>query len=258
MKYKISTIERMVGIFILVSIIAIISVMGTLVAKSHFFKKTMNYTIIVETVNQLQQGTKIQVKGLTIGSVSEIKVGEKGEFRVNFEVESKYHVFMKNGSTIHFKNPLIVGEKVLEVVIGPGPDLLADGSILPVNEGEDLVKKIGDINWQKVNSILEKLDSTMGNTDILMAALSRDIPKTTAKAPKIAADAEKTIAELNKLIKEFAALQPDIKKTVGDLPQITSKTDKAIAEAIIVLRAAQKTWLLKSNVKEAKKELESR
>lgn len=257
MKYKISSTERKVGFFILISFTALIAVMVALVAKSHFFKKTVTYTILVETVNQLQKGTKIQVRGLNIGSVSDIRVGDAGEFKVHFEVDEKYHGFMKKGSSIHFKNPLIVGEKVLEVVIGEGPELMEEGATLPVNEGEDLVKKIGDINWQKVNSILEKLDSVMGNTDTLMKAMSRDIPQTTAKGPKIAADAEKAVKDLNILIKDLSALQPDIKKAVGDIPQITTKTDKAIAEAIIVLRAAQKTWLLKSNVKEVKKDMES-
>ena len=257
MNYKISSTERKVGFFLLISFVALIAVMVALVAKSHLFKKTVSYTILVETVNQLQKGTKIQVRGLNIGSVSEINVAEAGEFKVHFEVEEKYRGFLKKGSSIHFKNPLIVGEKVLEVVIGEGPELLEEGAILPVNEGEDIVKKLGDINWQKVNSILEKLDSVMGNTDTLMKALSKDIPKATAKAPKIAADAEASIKELNILIKELSALQPDIKKAVGNVPQITEKTDRAIAEAIIVLKAAQKTWLLKSNVKEVKKDMSS-
>ncbi len=254
MKYKISNMERKVGLFVLISFAALFAVMVTLVAKSHFFNKTVTYLIEVETVNQLQKGTKIQVRGLTIGAVSDINVNESGVFSVQFDVDQKYHGFFKTGSSVHFKNPLIVGEKVLEVVIGPGPELMEEGSILPVNEGEDLIKKIGDINWQKINSIIEKFDSTMGHTNILMAALSKDLPKATSKAPKIAADAEKAVAELNVLIKGLTELQPDLKKTVGGLPGISDKTDKAIAEAIIVLKAAQKTWLLKSNVKEVKKE----
>lgn len=257
MKYKVSSVERKVGFFVLLSLSTLIAVMIGLIAKSHFFKKTIQYTILVETVNQLQAGTKIQVRGLNIGSVTDIKVADAGEFKVHFEIDEKYHGFMKKGSSIQFKNPLIVGEKVLEVVIGQGPELLDEGAILDVNEGEDLVKKIGEINWQKVNSILEKLDSVMGNTDVMMKALSHDLPKTTARGPKIAADAEQAIKDLNTLIKELSSLQPDIKKAVGDIPQITNKTDQAIAEAIILLRAAQKTWLLKSNVKEVKKDLAS-
>lgn len=256
MNYKISSFERAVGLFLLVSFVTVLAVLGSLVAKSHFFKKTYAYIIMVENVNQLQKGTKLQVKGLTIGSVSDINLEEKGIFKVMLEVEDKYHVFMKMGSAIHFKNPIIVGEKILEVVIGEGPELLEDNAILPVNEGEDIVKKIGDINWQKVNSILDKLDSTMGHTDLLMAALSKDIPKVTARTPKMASDVEKTIAEMNALIKDLTELKPFLKQATADLPQITSKTDKAIGEAILVLRAAQSTWLLKSNVKEAKKELE--
>jgi ABC-type transporter Mla subunit MlaD len=257
MKYKISSVERKVGFFLVISFVTIVAVVASFVAQSHLFKKTISYTILVETVNQLQKGTKIQVRGLNIGSVTDINVADAGEFKVHFEVEEKYRGFLKKGSSVHFKNPLIVGEKVLEVIIGEGPSLLEEGAVLEVNEGEDLVKKIGDINWQKVNSILEKLDSVMGNTDILMKALSKDLPKTTARGPKIAADAEQAVKDLNLLIKELTALQPDIKKAVGNIPQITEKTDKAIAEAIIVLRAAQKTWLLKSNVKEAKKDLAS-
>ncbi len=257
MKYKISSFERKVGLFILVSMMAVILGLVTLVAQSHFFKKTISYTIIVESVNLLQKGTKIQVRGLTIGSVEDINVETTGSFKVNFEIEEKYKGFLRKGSSIQFKNPLIVGEKTLEVIIGDGEELLPEGSILQVNEGEDLIKKIGDIDWQKVNSILTKLDSVIANTDILMKALSKDIPKVTGRAPKMAADAEAAMNELNILIKDLSTLRPEIKKSVTNLPEITAKTDKAIAEAIIVLKAAQKTWLLKSNIKEAKKDIEA-
>ncbi len=257
MKYKISAIERKVGLLVVISVAALFLALVAVVMKSHFFKKTVNYTIQVESVNQLQKGTKVQVRGLNIGSVTDINVADASEFKVHLEIDQKYHGFMKKGSSIHLKNPLIVGEKILEVVIGEGPELLEDGANLEVNEGEDIIKRLGDINWQKVNAILEKFDSVMNNTDIVMKALSRDLPKTTARAPKIAEDAEAAVKELNSLLKEFSAMKPEMKKAISDLPSLTNKGEKAISEAIIVLRAAQKSWLLKSNVKEVKKEMES-
>ena len=53
---------------------------------------------------------------------------------------------------------------------------------------------------------------------------------------------------------EFEKLAPAITAIAPDLPQTSRKAVEALNQTVILLKAMQKTWLLRSQVKEVREE----
>ena len=64
------------------------------------------------------------------------------------------------------------------------------------------------------------------------------------------------IQNLNTLTTEFAKLTPAINEIAPDLPRTTKRAVEALDETVVLLKAMQRSWLLRGNVKDVKDEEE--
>jgi phospholipid/cholesterol/gamma-HCH transport system substrate-binding protein len=57
---------------------------------------------------------------------------------------------------------------------------------------------------------------------------------------------------------EFKKLTPAIAEIAPDLPRTTRRAVEALDETVVVLKAIQKSWFFRSNVKDVRQEEEKR
>jgi len=152
-------------------------------------------------------------------------------------------------------NPMVIGEKIVELKYVPSSTLAPAGSFLTVVESEDIINKLASLDLKEIAPILASLKSTLIKTDIIASKVDKQLPKVFAKTDKLSSEALQAIQGTNKLIVDLQETTPLLKTVAKDLPAASDKSLKAISEAIIVLRAMQKSFFLKSGSEEVRKEI---
>jgi phospholipid/cholesterol/gamma-HCH transport system substrate-binding protein len=269
MKYKLSPIERSVGFFILFSFVGMSFICASILARNLFWQDKVTFNIKLNTAGQLQEGSKVQLKGMNIGKVTKVILNDDAEVVARFEVSRDFYKFFTTSSQIQIVNPMVIGDKIVELKYIPSPILVPSGSFLPVVESEDIINKLTAINWKEISPILTNLKLTLIKTDMIAGKVDSQLPKMFTKTDKLASDASiaiqgankltteamQAIHGTNKLIADLQETTPLLKAAAKDLPAASDKGVKAIGEAIIVLRAMQKSFFLKSNAEEVKEEI---
>ncbi len=255
MNYKLTAIERSVGFFLLICFVGMFTIGAGVLAKNLFWKDKVHFNLKLSTAGQLQEGSKVQLKGMNIGNVTKVTLDEKAEVIAQIEVSREYYKFFTTDSQVQIINPMVIGDKVVELKYVPGPKISAVGSYLPVVEGEDLINKLSSIDLKDVGPILAHLKSTLTKTDLIAGKVNGQLPKIFARTDKISIETVQAIQGTNKLIADLQETTPLIKNLAKDMPTMSEKSLKAVNEAIIVLRAMQKSFFLKGNAEEVKKEI---
>lgn len=255
MKYKLTAIERSVGVFLLICFVGMFSIGAGVLAKNLFWKDKVSFNLKLSTAGQLKEGSKVQIKGMTIGNVKSVTLNNQAEVIARFEVSKEYYKFFTTNSQILILNPMVIGDKVVELKYVPGPAMYPVGSFLPVVENEDLINKLSSIDLKDLSPILASLKSTLKKTDMIAGKVNGQLPKVFAKTDKISNEAVRAIQGTNKLIADLQETAPLIKNVAKEMPEMSDKSVKAINEAIVVLKAMQKSFFLKGNAEEARKEI---
>jgi phospholipid/cholesterol/gamma-HCH transport system substrate-binding protein len=255
MKYKITSIERSVGLFLLISFAGMFFLSAGILTRSLFWQNKINFKLKISTAGQLQEGSKVQIKGINIGKVVKIMLNDNAEIIATFEVGSEYYKFFTINSQMVIVNPMIIGDKIVELEYNANPKLAAIGSFLPVKENEDIINKLSGIEWKSISPILENIRATVIRANTIAGKVDSQLPRIFEKTHKISSEAEQAIMGTNKLIADLQEATPLLKTAAKDLPDASAKSVNAISEAIIVLRSMQKTWFLKSGAEEVKKEI---
>lgn len=255
MKYKLTTIERSVGFFLLICFVGMFTIGAGVLAKNLFWKDKVSFNLKLSTAGQLQAGSKVQLKGMTIGNVASVTLDENAEVIAIIEVSRAYYKFFTVNSQIQILNPMVIGEKVVDLKYVPGPTLSPAGSTLAVIENEDLINKLSSIDLKDVGPILTILKSTLKKTDTIATKVSGQLPKIFASTDKLSNEATLAIQGTNKLIVDLQETTPVLRSMAKEMPEMSEKSMKAVNEAIVVLRAMQKTFLLRGSAEEVKKEM---
>lgn len=255
MKYKLSSMERSVGFFLLICFVGMFAIGVGVLAKNHFWKDKVSFNLVLSTAGQLQVGSKVQLKGITIGNVSKVTLDDKGEVVAQIDVGRTYYKFFTTNSQILITNPMVIGDKVVDLKYVPGPNLFTAGSTLAVVEGEDLINKLSSIDLKEVGPILSILKSTLKKTDTIAGKVNGQLPKIFASTDKLSAEAVQAIQKTNNLISDLQETTPVLKKMAKDMPEMSEKSLNAVNEAIVVLRAMQKSFFLRGSAEEVKKEM---
>lgn len=255
MNYKLTAVERSVGFFLLLCFFGMFVIGAGVLAKNLFWKDKVTFNLKLTTAGQLQEGSKVQLKGMTIGNVSQVKLDDNAEVIAKIEVSREYYKFFTTASQVQIINPMVIGDKVVELKYIPGPYVVPAGSFLPVVENEDLINKLSSLDLKDVAPILASLKSTLTKTDLIAGKVNGQLPKLFAKTDKISNEAVQAIQGTNKLIVDLQDTAPLLKNMAKDMPEMSEKSLKAVNEAIVVLRAMQKSFFLKSGAEEARKEI---
>lgn len=255
MNYKLTAVERSVGFFLLICFVGMFTIGAGVLAKNLFWKDKVSFHLKLSTAGQLQEGSKVQLKGMTIGNVVKVTLDDRAEVIAKIEVSREYYKFFTTNSQVQIINPMVIGDKVVELKYVPGPAIVAAGSYLPVVESEDLINKLAALDLKDVAPILSRLKSTLSKTDAIAGKVNGQLPKIFASTDKLSSGAVHAIEGTNKLIADLQDTAPLLKNMAKDMPEMSEKSLKAVNEAIVVLRAMQKSFFLKSGAEEAKKEI---
>ena len=100
----------------------------------------------------------------------------------------------------------------------------------------------------------ERLGSVLAQLAVTTKELNGLLPQIHERAPKMADDMSTLVTNLAELTTEFKVVIPAITTIAPDLPRVSKRAVEALDEAVILMKAMEKSFLVRSNVKEVREQ----
>lgn len=285
MKVKLTYYERVAGLFVLFAIIGCIVVAVSVAIKQGWFEDKVYFQTFFENADGLHEGTVVQMAGLRAGSVSEVQLEADNKIRVTFYVLGKFRDKVKDDSKAQLIRPFLIGDRLMDVTVGSTESkMLAENALIPSEEASDVMsllsgKKLGSY-MAKTGQLLENLkvvmeaflskDRTQNMIKIFdklnplienMNTMSVEVTKLSKQATEqnnmkaVMSNVATLTAELNKTL---PALTEAMKEIGPDMPKTARRAVEALDEATVLIKAMQKSMLMRGNVEEVRMEEKKR
>ena len=244
---------------------------------SGLLESKVEYRLELDNVDGLHVGTAVEISGLRIGRVSDVDLKSIGQFVVTFNVRKRFASLFHEDTKVMMIRPNVFGEKILMVEPGSAESpLLAEGAVVQIEKSTDLMELLGG---RKLNEILSDLGKIADNLKIIgyaftdkkrtqafvklfddMAPFVKNVTDMSHQVNLMAKDLNQdkafveTLQNLNALTVELQKLTPAINAVAPDLPRASQRAVEALDEMVVTLKAMQKSFLLRGNVREVKEE----
>jgi phospholipid/cholesterol/gamma-HCH transport system substrate-binding protein len=116
----------------------------------------------------------------------------------------------------------------------------------------EVVKITGTVNKEK------RAEKIVSNLAQLSEELSKIVPAFNQEAPNVGQQLGAIVNNLNVLTAEFKKVTPAISILAPELPRTTRRAVEALDETVVMLKALQKSFLLRGSVREVKEEEQKR
>lgn len=168
-----------VGVFITFLTVILMVMIASIGKESSLFDEKIIIRARVENVSNLKIGSYVELKGIRIGTVTEINIISDDEVELLMKILKKELRWIKKDSKVSINTAGLVGDKFVEINSGTKESSLFnyENDYLTLEEQADLKKMIakGDSIAQVTESILVKIDlilSKMGDGKMLTETLS--------------------------------------------------------------------------------------
>lgn len=282
MKIRFNKFEKVAGLFVGLAILA--CVVGTvgIAVKNGWFSRKVSFTTELESADGLHAGTTVQIAGLRVGSVTDVELESNDRVLVKFEVLEKFQDKVRADSRVHMFRPFILSEKVLEVSVGSESEpLIPPGGKVAIVTSTDIMdlmsgKKMGMAlesfdklaeslkilgnaladpkRTRSLVNVLDKLNPLVENLNTMSLEIAKITKSTGREVPDLGVQLGQVVKNLNVLTTEFQKLTPAISAVAPELPRTSRRAIEALDETVVTLKAMQKSFLLKGNVDDVRKE----
>lgn len=267
-----STQERIVGIFVLIAMLILLSLLLSSGKTKNMFEDYITIYGELQSIQAVNQDTEIVISGLSAGSVTSVDITEDNKVVLTMKIMKKYHNMLREDSEAKLSsfNLAVVQNSMIEITAGSSSKaLLEDGSTMKINEAfniKEMIAKIEPIfisledSIQKMNNVLsaidhKKLEVTLDNMNILTTDI-RNITQhmQTGKGLIGSVLYEKEMENNVKAIainmvdvtEELSNMMKQLNKQVADMPELVNKITPLLNEADKTIKATQRIWPLSS------------
>lgn len=134
------------------------------------FSRNVDYYAAYDQINGVQAASPIMIKGVKVGSVSDISFDEKtNNVVLRFTVKRQYRIPTNSEAKIYSNG--IMGSKAIEIILGDNRQMLVEGDTIPASRDRDIMDVAGselEFFKQKVSQIVADLSRTMNNLNSIM------------------------------------------------------------------------------------------
>jgi phospholipid/cholesterol/gamma-HCH transport system substrate-binding protein len=205
--------EKKVGIFFLISLLAL-GIMIEAVEDWNPFEKRTSYHTYFDSVVGIRAGDPVRMAGVDVGKVQEIRL-EEGRVRVDFYVTEE--TMIKTDSIARIRQTNLLGGQFLGLDFGSVPgEILPPGSALPSEEGsniDDLITNI-DRNQERV----------LGALGDLITETRGPLSDTVARVENIARKIDEGEGVLGRMVND-PELFDELRAAVGGLGAVVARLE---------------------------------
>lgn len=290
MKIRFNKFEKVAGLFVAFAIFCCVLGTAGMAVKQGWFSSKVKFKTELESAEGVHAGTVVQISGLRVGSVTDVDLQTDDKVLVEFEVLEKFAGKVREDSHVQMFRPFVLADKVLEVSSGSeSSPALKVGGLVPMKPTTDIMdllsgKKMGSMmdsfdklaaslkiageafaDPKRTHALVQMVDrlnplvQNLNNMSLEVVKLTGTanktlLPELTKEVPDLGAQVGLLVKNLNGLTTEFQKLTPAIGVIAPELPHTTRRAVEALDEAVIVLKAMQRSFLLRGKVDEIREE----
>lgn len=198
--------ERLVGVFVLLSIAIVVSLVMAKGKTTHLFEDRITYHAFLRNAQGLAADSRVKVSGIEVGRVSSLGISRDNRIHVKFFVYEDFQNLIRSDSHGALSKLALVGDAVIEITSGsPELPVLPDGSEIEMEEPMTVDELLGELT-----PIMGKVKQTFDDVAEIVGAIEPE------KINKSSADFAQTMANLNAVSTDIAKGQGVIGKALYD------------------------------------------
>jgi len=178
MRLQYSTMERMTGAFILLTLLIFLFTVAVVGRGKNWFRKHVVFYTTFEEGYNLVSGSRVKLVGTDVGSVVEVSLTENNQARVKIRVLADYAPRIRTNSVATVESPTVIGSEYIN--INPGtpyaPSIPPEGEI-PTKEKKKLMEYLEEYEvgekLENIGKILEDLAQITGTVGAGKGSLGR-------------------------------------------------------------------------------------
>ena len=265
------TTNTRVGFFVLGALVIGGAFIFALGSQSSLFSAQTTYRAVFEDVGGIRSGNAVQIAGVSVGSVDEVRFLADGQVEVLFNVnddaaghirgpgtEGQGDEDDKEGSIVSLGSKGMLGDRLIDIVPGH-PDLPAwdPETPLPVDSAPDLMGMVEDMG-QKVDNVIDNvgeltetlgseqlnrdLETTVGNLALFTGMLANPDgafqrlltnPETADRMDATLENVQATSSELRRTARAFRGIAEEVQRGDGSAHALIYGDEGRIAMANI-------------------------
>ncbi len=208
MSFKFKHLEKIVGVFLTVVILVVITVIVFIGRERRWFEKQKIYSTKFFRGEGLSPGMMVEIKGIQIGEVKTIFLNVDNWIDVTFSIYEEYTSRITKDSVVKLRAPLI-GSKVLEIIPGDKDmSVLESGSLIwskDTEEGSRILRE------RKREEIPDEITRIISNVEQLTYNLSSN-----------EGSLYKTLEMMQDFIEQLTSEEGSLNKTLASIEAITT------------------------------------
>lgn len=219
-----------VGIFLTMLTIVLMIMVASIGKETSLFDSKVDIKARVGNVSNLKVGSYVELKGIRIGTVTDIRIISEDEVEIIMQILERELKWIKEDSKVSISTAGLVGDKFVEIYKGSKEA----GKFRPEKHhltSEDLadLKKImdkGDSIAKVTERILYKLDAVLvriGDGDALVSTIN-SLNKTAANMEKVSSELKD--ARMGQMVQNVNMSMSNMNKASATLDRILTRVEK--------------------------------
>ncbi len=166
---RFKNLERKVGLFLLVAMLAVIGVVLFIAIENNLFTSTFNVRLTAPKGTGFSQGMPIKLSGFRIGRVKSITLNDSAAVDVLLQIDKKYKKWMRKDSVARLIKEGMIGDYIIEINSGTSPELIAENGLMSLGKSkafdeiaEDIAEKVKPV-LMDIRDIISYINSEDGD-----------------------------------------------------------------------------------------------
>lgn len=241
--------ERFKGLFVKVSILVLIAIVGvtlnlfvSVIKKGLFTPKSAIY-FVAATGQDIKVGMPVKLSGFKIGTVSKLDLDEKAQAQVELMIENRYLALLNEDAVVSIKKEGVIGDSILEARRGSeGKQHLRANAKIAFERGGGLEQIANDLRdklypaLDQINQLLKDANDPKGDVRQTLSNLRRftdDLQATNQRINHILGEVDAGIVQdvrpaLGSVKKSAEGAEAMISKVNRKLPELLDKTEASL------------------------------
>lgn len=233
--------ERLSAVFVGGALFACVGFLLLVSTQRGWFQSKIVFETVLESGDGIRVGTPVEMVGIRVGSVTEMELDERNRIRTQIRILRKFASRVRTDSRLLLARPFVVGDKVLHLTPGdPSAAEIPEGGTIPSQDSLGVMDLIGG---QKFTPYLATLESAASEMKKLVDRLLKE------KGSDKMATALLSLPDMMKEVARAASELAVVSKQMSEGRMVA-----ALDEVVVVLKAMEKSFLLRSAAREVREE----
>lgn len=261
-------LERKIGLFVAVSLAAIVLAFLFYGFQKDFFTATYSLHFTVDRGTGFSKGMPVKLSGFRIGRITSIALNDQAMVDITIELDKKYRTWIRSDSVVKLVKEGLVGDNIIEISAGSQdkPEIKDNEAIVYVKTkaldemADEIAEKIkpvlvevrdiigyinnpdGDLkkSIHNLETLTRNLEGTRRNTDRLLISANGSIAQLSSKTNTLLDTTNKKVEDID-LAPTLNRVNLAIDNIDKKLPQLLEKADATLAD---VSRISRETRIL--------------